>query len=244
MVTSVVESVARVGTYPELEGARVLITGLEAGHGVDIARAFAEAGCRLVVQTPDETHELEVVLEMLAAAAQEVRVSSEPITDETTALKFAQDAAKAFGGLDVVVNLARLDDDGLEPDASPEDVEDRVAATLGRPFRITHVVANRMQVTWKEGLILNIVTQRAPQTPAAAMLGSIARAALAGLTRKEAGKWADDAIRINAVVPGEAAAGAPAGLATEPEIASLALHLAGRRGRKMSGLVFDVSGPA
>jgi len=241
MVTSVVESVSRVGTYPELEGARVLITGLEAGHGVDIARAFAEAGCRLVVQTPEQTHELEVVLEMLAATAEEVRLSSEPLADETAALKFAQEAARAFGGLDVVVNLARLDDEGLEPDASPEDVEDRVAATLGRPFRITHVVANRMQVTWKEGLILNIVTQRAPQTPAAAMLGSIARAALAGLTRKEAGKWADNAIRVNAVVPGNGDAAGPVGLATEPEIASLALHLAGRRGRKMSGLVFDVS---
>lgn len=242
MVISVVESVARVGTYPELAGARVLITGLEHGHGVDIARAFAEAGCRLVLQTPHQSRELEVVLEMLAASAEEIRVSSEPIADEPAAVTFTQEAARAYGGLDVVVNLARLDDAGLEPDASLQDVEDRVAATLGRPFRITHVVANRMQVTWREGLILNIVTQGTPETPAAALIGQIARAALAGLTRQEAGKWADQAIRINAVVPGASDAGESAGLSTEPEIAALAMHLAGQRGRQMSGLVFDMAG--
>lgn len=248
MVMSVVETKARVGLYPELEGARVLITGLEAGHGVDIARAFADAGCRLVLQTPQQSTELEVLLEVLAETAQEIRVSSAPIPDETAALKFAQEAARAYGGLDVVVNLARLDDAGLEPDASPDDVEDRVSSTLARPFRITHVIANRMQVTWKEGLILNIVTQGTPETPAAALLGAIARAALAGLTRQEAGKWADKAIRINAIVPGSEDSCEPGatttGLSTEPEIAALALHLAGKRGRTMSGLVFDVTSAA
>ena len=176
MVMSVVEAQAHVGPnreglYPELEGARVLITGLEAGHGVDIARAFAEAGCRLILQTARPEAELDIVLEMLAQSAQDLRVSSTPIPDQAAALQFAQEAVRAYGGLDAVVNLARLDDQGLEPDASVAEIEDRVVATLGRSFRITHVIANRMQVTWKEGLILNIVTQEAPDTPAAAELG-------------------------------------------------------------------------
>ena len=248
MVMSVVEAQAHVGLYPELEGARVLITGLEAGHGVDIARAFADAGCRLILQTGALDTELEVVLEVLAQSAQDVRVSSAPIPDQDSALQFAQDAVRTYGGLDAVVNLARLDDRGLEPDASVAEIEDRVVATLGRSFRITHVIANRMQVTWKEGLILNIVTQGAPETPAAVELGRIARAALAGVTRQEAERWAGMAVRINAIVPAANDSCEPgavsAGLSSEPEIAALALHLAGRRGRNLSGLVFDASSVA
>ena len=245
MVMSVVETKARVGLYPELEGARVLITGLEAGHCVDIARAFADAGCRLILQTGTQDTELEVVLEVLAQSAQDIHVSSTPIPDQNAAVQFAQDAVRRYGGLDAVVNLARLDDAGLEPDATDEEIEDRVVATLGRSFRITHVIANRMQVTWKEGLILNIVTQAASETPAAAALGRIARAALAGLTRQEAARWADKAVRINAIVPAIEDSCEPgatsAGLSSEPEIAALALHLAGKRGRNLSGLVFDAS---
>ena len=265
MVMSVVEAKANVGQnfadqnqaglYPELEGARVLITGLEAGHGVDIARAFADAGCRLILQTGALDTELEIVLEVLAQSAQDIRVSSAPIADQDAALHFAQDAVRAYGGIDAVVNLARLDDRGLEPDAGVAEIEDRVVATLGPAFRITHVIANRMQVTWKEGLILNIVSQGAPKTPAGATLGRIARAALAGLTRQEAERWAGQAVRINAIVPAsddncEPGAMQPGamqpgamqpGLSSEPEIAALALHLAGRRGRTLSGLVFDAA---
>lgn len=248
MVMGVVETRVRAGHYPELEGARVLITGLEAGHGVDIARAFADAGCRLVLQTPVMSGELEIVLEILARTAADIRVSEAQIADDETALRFAQSAVAAFGGLEAVVNLARLDDKGLEPDAGPNEIEDRLAATLGRSFRITQVVANRMQVTWKEGLILNVVTQGEPATPAAAELGRIARAALASLTRQEAARWEGQSVRINAIVPAAEGGCEPganeAGLASEPEIAALALHLASKRGKALSGLVFDAgSGP-
>lgn len=245
MVMGVVESQSlRHGLYPELAGARVLITGLEPGHGVDIARAFADVGCRLVLQTPAMTAELEVLLEVLAKTAADIRVTIDEILDTETALRFAQGTMQAFGGLEVVINLARLPAAGIATDASEGEVEDRVAGALRGPLHITRVVANRMGVTWVPGLILNIVTQPPPSTAAEAALGSVARAALAALTRTEAAQWADQAVRINAVVPAEtsAAAGHRHGLASEPEIAALALHLAGRRGKALSGLVFDAAG--
>jgi NAD(P)-dependent dehydrogenase (short-subunit alcohol dehydrogenase family) len=246
MVMGVVESRSRTGTYPELEGARVLITGLEARHGVDIARAFAEAGCRLVLQTPRMSPELEVVLEVLAQSAEEVRISEEEITSQAAALRFTQGAMRSYGGLEAVINLARLDDADLACDASAGEIEDRLVTTMGPQFRITEVAANRMQVTWTEGLILNIVTQSEPTTEAGAVLGRLARAALASLTRQEAERWADGAVRVNAIVPSIEESCEPGaaqcGLSCEPEIAALALHLTGSRGRSLSGLVFDTAG--
>jgi 3-oxoacyl-[acyl-carrier protein] reductase len=244
MVMGVVESLPlRHGLYPELAGARILITGLEAGHGVDIARAFANVGCALVLQTPNMTAELEILLEVLSGSAADIRVTSEEILDAETALRFAQNAVQAFGGLDVVVNLARLSTDGIAAGASESEVEHHVACALRGPLNITRVVANRMAVTWVPGLVLNIVTQPAPKSSAEALLGSLARAALSALTRAEAGQWADQAVRINAILPAEASiAYRPhEGLASEPEIAALALHLAGKRGKDLSGLVFDVA---
>ena len=244
MVSSVVDEITSAVDYPELAGLRILITGLESGHGVDIARAFAEAGCRLVLQTPKLDIELDVVLEILARDAAEVRVSSDPIADENDALRFAQMAIAAYGGLDVVINLARLDDAGLSSAATPGEIEDRLASTLGRPLKLTQVIANRMQITWKEGLILNIVTQGPATSAAAAHLGRIARAALSALTRREASNWADKAIRINAIVPAPTdslfGSDEPT-LHSEPEIAGLALHLASHNGKTLSGLVFDAA---
>jgi 3-oxoacyl-[acyl-carrier protein] reductase len=244
MVMGVVESQSlRHGLYPELAGARVLITGLEAGHGVDIARAFANVGCQLVLQTPHMAPELEVLLEVLASSAADIRITNEDILDAATALKFAQGAVKAFGGLEAVINLARLPAAGIAADAGESEVEDRVAEALRGPLNVTHVVANRMAVTWVPGLILNIVTQAPPRTSAEAALGSVARATLSALTRTEAARWADQAVRINAIVPGQAdkSGGRREGLVSEPEIAALALHLAGQRGKALSGLVFDAA---
>jgi 3-oxoacyl-[acyl-carrier protein] reductase len=244
MVMGVVESQAlRHGLYPELAGARVLITGLEPRHGVDIARAFANVGCALVLQTPRMTTELEVLLEVLAGSAADIHVTSEEIGEGEAALRFAQSAVQPFGGVDVVINLARLEAEGLGGDASEAEVEDCVARALRGPFNITRVVANRMAITWVPGLVLNIVTQPAPKSHAEALLGAMARAALAGLTRSEAERWTDQAVRINAVVPAAPQMnGEPhEGLASEPEIAALALHLAGKRGKDLSGLVFDAA---
>ena len=248
MVMSVVESLAAEGHDPGLRGARVLLSGLECGHGVDIARAFAAAECRLVLQTPCMSPALDVLLEDLACTAQEVTISSAPVDSDEAALRFAQNAVGAYGGLDAVINLARLDDEGLSGDCSPAEIEQRVHDTLGPAFRITHVVANRMQLTWTEGLILNIVTQGRANSAAADAFASIARTALAGLTRREAAHWAGQGVRINAIAPVDTslswAMSGPVGLSSEPEIAALALHLASNRGRALSGLVFDAAGAA
>ena len=185
--------------------------------------------------------DLTIVLEILARDAGDVRVSEAGIGNEAAAIKLAQWAAGEFGGLDVVVNLACLDDVGLEPDACADEIEERLAATLGGPFRITQVIANRMQLTWKEGLILNIVTQRGCETPAAAQLGQIARAALSGLTRQEALRWAGKAVRVNAIVPAAEFDEIETGLASEHEIAELAIRLASGQGKGMSGLTFDAA---
>jgi NAD(P)-dependent dehydrogenase (short-subunit alcohol dehydrogenase family) len=241
MLTSVIEGGVCVGPYPELAGKRVLITGVGLEAGVDIARTFAEQGCRIVLHTTGAGAEIDAILEMLAQAASELEAYSELMADADAAVRFAQMAARTFGGLDVVINLVRLDLALFAKASTFDDVERAIGDRFQNACLITRIAANRMRLTWSEGLILNVLTCGPIESPSDVALASIARTMLATLTRSEAQQWADQAIRINAVAPAAKASAAPC-LSSEPDLAALALYLASSRGRELSGLVFDISG--
>ena len=240
MLTSVLEGSVSVGPYPELAGKRVLVTGLELQAGVDVARAFAEQGCRIVLHTTASGAEADAVLEMLAQTASELQVYSDPLTDIESTTRFAQTAAKTFSGVDAVVNLIHLDLRALSTEVLDGDFETAIARRLQTARVITRIAANRMRLTWSEGLVFNVLVSTPPQNNAETALLSMARAMLASMTRSEASEWADQAIRINAVAPVLDSTEAGACIVSEPQVAALAMFLASSRGRDLSGLVFDL----
>jgi len=240
MLTSVMSGLRNVRRYPELEGRRVLITGMTTSRGLDVARGLAEAGCRLIVQIEAAADaESAALLEVLSHTAAELRATQEPLDTDAAVVRFAQGAAQAYGGLDVVVNLIPLNPDAVDPSATPEDIEAMVADALSTACLVTRVAANRMSLTWSEGLILNVALARPAETPSQAAILHCVRASLAAMTRVEAAAWAGKGLRINAIGP---PAGADA--AAEPDVAALALHLASEQGKSLSGLVFDADGVA
>jgi NAD(P)-dependent dehydrogenase (short-subunit alcohol dehydrogenase family) len=242
MLMSAIDRNASAFLYPEIVGKRVLITGLSLGHGVDLARLFADHGARLVLHMTETGAEADALLEVLARNATEVRVYAEPLAESQAAVRFTQRAAQAFGGLDAAINLVELTPDDVARAMLIEDVEDLFVDTLRTAWLVTRVAANRMRLTWTEGLILNILRMPPPREPRESAFADIMRAALAAMTRAEARQWADQAIRINAIGPrvrdGAPAAGAC--LTSEPEVAALALFLLTKRGRNLTGHVFDV----
>ncbi len=246
MYMSVVDRHPSTTIYPELAGRRVLVTGLTPHNGVDVARAFADHGCRLVLQSTGDSPEVVAIGELLSQSAGDVRMFTTPLADGEAAVRFAQTAVQAFGGLEVVVNLVDIGADGLAHCNSMYEVEDRVSASLLPMTLMTRVFANRMRLTETEGLLLNVILMPKPTRPAEAAVAGIVRSAVAALTRGEAHAWAGEALRINAIAPPSGVDGGRegAGLVSEADIAALALHLASKRGRRLSGLVFDASGAA
>ncbi|MAS40740.1 MAG: SDR family oxidoreductase [Porticoccaceae bacterium] len=244
MLMTVIGRDTSASVYGELAGVRVLITGLSATCGVDVARAFADHRGRLVVQLPEATPENDVVAGLLSETASEIQVYTDPCANNDAACRFAQKASQAFGGLEVVLNLVPITSAELQNRASIAEVEDLVAQKLTIPVNVTRVVANRMRTMMTEGLVLNVMTVPAPRTAGEAALAGVARTALAAVTRGEAEKWAPYGIRVNAIGPRTTAPEAGAYLASEPDIAALALYLASKRGRTLSGHVFDAAGVA
>jgi NAD(P)-dependent dehydrogenase (short-subunit alcohol dehydrogenase family) len=248
MFMSVIDNSHTSARYGELAGARVMITGLSPDHGVDIARAFADHKTRLVLQTPTpEAPETTALVAMLAESAHEIQVFGDAITTTGAAQRFTQAGTQALGGVDAVINLVAVTQHELAEltkSGSLEAIEAFIAEKLAPALAITRIAANRMRVTMCEGLILNIVALPDAMTEKAASIGNIVRATLATITKREAQVWACDGIRINAVgprahLPGERPGAA---LASEPEIAAVALYLASSRARQLSGHVFDAEG--
>lgn len=244
MLMTVIGRDPNASIYGELAGVRVLITGLSPDCGVDVARAFADHRGRLIVHASANTPENDVLATLLAETASDVKLFTGACGDEQAALRFAQAAAQVYGGLDVVINLMPITPDDLKNRASIADVEDLVAQKLSVPLLVTRVIANRMRTMLNEGLILNVMTAPTPCTAGEAALAGVARTALAAITQGEAAAWAPHGIRVNAIGPRATTPDAGACLTSEPDIAALALYLASKRSRTLTGHIFDAAGVA
>ena len=246
MLISVAEIASKAGIYPELAGSRVLITGVGPTCGVDVARAFAEHGCRLVLQIPEPCPETDALLQILAETALELRVHHNAVDEADSATRFTQSASKAFGGLEAVINLVQISRFDLNDAVTLEEIEELLNDRLLAASYTTQVAANRMGLTWSNGSILNVLRLPPPKSPAEAALAGIARTALAAMTRSEAEKWAEHGIRVNGIAPRAIISPANSpfadGMDNEPAIAALALFLASDGGTRLSGHVLDCEG--
>lgn len=231
----------------EFAQARILITGLTATAGVDVARAFADVEARVIVHTSDLSPELIELVAVLTQSASEIRLHTNDISTANAAAAFAQTSAQAFGGLDAAINVASVSRAELEAVARDGDLDAFVLNKLASLSQLTRVIANRMSLVLSEGLILNVLEMPHPRNRREAAIAGYIRTALAAMTMSEAQTWAAKGIRINAVGPcaiddDELNAGAV--ITNEPDIGALALYLASRKGQSLSGHVFDADGVA
>jgi 3-oxoacyl-[acyl-carrier protein] reductase len=240
-----VGSSAKSEVSHELAQSRILVTGLTAHTGVDVARSFADLKARLVVHTSDLAPELIELVALLSQSAGEIRVHTQDISTADAAAEFARTSAQAYGGLEAAINLASISRAEIDAIHNDGDLEALISAKLAPLAQLTRIVANRMSVVLSEGLILNVLTMPQPRSARQEAVAAFARTVLAAMTASEAKSWARQGIRINAVAPcvcQDDSAATGACLSSEPEIAKLAVHLASRKGRSRSGHVFDADG--
>ena len=227
----------------ELSRVRILITGLTGRSGVDMVRAFVGLNARLVVHTTELSPELVELFAFLTQSASEIRLHTLDISAANSAARFAQTSAQTFGGLDADINMMSISATEIDAIHEDEDLEALIESKLAPIAQLTHIIANRMCIVMSDGLILNVLNMPEPRTARSAAVAGFARNALAAMIAQESRSWADKGIRINGVGPRAFFDGRAVGCLTdEPDIGSLALHLASRQGRSLSNHVFDTSG--
>lgn len=166
------------------------------GIGEAVAHRLAADGASLIlVARGRERGEA-----LLAELGDRARFLAADVTDPTTA-DAAVEAAKEFGGVDVLVNNAGIDFTGDLLETREEDVR-RVFETnaLGAIWMLVHVA--RELKARGGGSIINVTSRLASIGVPTMAIYSASKGALLSLTRGAAVELAPFGVRVNAVAPG------------------------------------------
>lgn len=184
------------------EGRSAVVTGAAGGMGRAISLALAAAGAKVVVAdvAVDAGEETVALVEQAGGTAQFVAtdVSS---SDDVQAM--VARAVSNFGGLDLGVNAAAIENETSPVADCEESTFDRmIAVNLRSVFLCMKYEVRAMREQGRGGVIVNIASTNSfrPQPNQAAYTAS--KHGVLGLTRAGAIDHASDGIRINAVCPG------------------------------------------
>ena len=249
----------------DYEGETVLVTGGSSGIGREIATRFGDAGAAVVVadvrehpRDRDETTPThETVREQGGEAAFVETDVSDP--DQTEA---AVEAAREFGGVDVMVNNAGVHVTESIRSVDPETFDRIHAVNVRGTFFGCQAAANDMIDRDAGGVILNMASISSTQAKPRQVAYESTKGAIRMITLSAAVELADHDVRVNALAPGRIATefgnlGAeetersggegikpiPAGRAGHPEdIAGGALYLASDDADYVTGELLYVDG--
>lgn len=180
-----------------LSGSRVLITAGAAGIGLEIARAFVREGAKVHVCDVDVD-----ALAALAASDQQVTASRCDVADRAQVAALFEEALKALGGLDVLVNNAGIaGPTGRIEEINPEDWDRCVQVCLTSQFNCARLAIPHLRRS-RNASIVNL-------SSAAGKLGfplrspySAAKWGVIGFTKTLAAELGPEGIRCNAILPG------------------------------------------
>ena len=222
-----------------LSGKVALITGSGSGIGRATAVLFAQEGARVVVSDITESAARESVELIAARGGGEATHVTGDVSDGGDAKRMVAAAVEAHGKLDVLVNSAGVTArNALGPDASPEEVWDRVMdINLKGTYLVSwHAVPEMVRAGG--GSIINLASIMGLVGYPAFMEQGFnpyppSKGGIVQLTRNMAVSYAKDNVRVNCICPGFLWSNLTEGLTSDPEmLAALEQrHPMGRLGR-------------
>lgn len=183
-----------------LDGKVAIITGSNSGVGAATAELFAKEGAKVVISAR-RVPQLEEVAEKIRANGGEVLVVPTDVSKVEDAENLIAKTVEAFGTVDVLVNNAGVLEAGLKPiDCySDEDLEWVLGINTKGCLYCTRAAVQEMMKTGK-GSIINLDSVAGQfGTGGAAYVTS--KAAVIGLTKHTAMRFAGTGIRCNSVNP-------------------------------------------
>jgi NAD(P)-dependent dehydrogenase (short-subunit alcohol dehydrogenase family) len=187
----------------DFDGETVVVTGASSGIGRAVARRFGEAGATVLVGDVREepkgadgapTHEL---IEAAGGRAAFVRTDVSDPGDVRTLVE----AAREFGGVDVMVNNAGVFRGSRLLEADPDDLDALLGVNVRGVFVGCQAAARQMRELGGGGRIVNTASISSDLAQETQSMYDATKGAVKMITRTSALELAPD-VRVNAVAPG------------------------------------------
>ena len=190
--------------YFDLEGQVAIVTGCSGGLGVQMAKALANQGCKIVAIARRQNLIDAVAAEIAEEFGVETFAVKCDITDTENVEAMVDSVLAKFGRIDILINNA-----GTGAVAPAEDITDdqfghEMQVDLFGTFRVARAVAKKAMIPQQYGRIINIASMYglvgnkiAGSAPYHAAKGGVVN-----LTRALASEWGKYGITVNAICPG------------------------------------------
>jgi 2-hydroxycyclohexanecarboxyl-CoA dehydrogenase len=185
-----------------LRGRTALITGSTGGIGEAFARAFAAAGCNVVLNGLGEPAAIERLRSSLAAEhAVEVVYEGADLGASEQVESMMQSALARFGAIDILVNNAGWDVFLPFTKTEPAQWERLIAVNLVGALHMHHAVLPHM-VERRAGRIVNIASDAARVGSSGEAVYAACKGGLVAFSKTLAREHARHGITVNVVCPG------------------------------------------
>ena len=181
--------------YFDLAGQVAIVTGASGGLGVQMAKALANQGAKIVVMARRQEKIEEVAKEICDEFGVETLAIKCDITDTENVDAAVAEVMEKCGRIDIVINNA-----GTGAVAPAEDITDDL---FGR-FKVARAVAKQAMIPAKYGRIINIASMYGlvGNKVAGSAPYHAAKGGVVNLTRALAAEWGKYGITVNSICPG------------------------------------------
>jgi NAD(P)-dependent dehydrogenase (short-subunit alcohol dehydrogenase family) len=184
----------------EFGGKVVVVAGGGCGIGPGVARAFAQAGARVVVADTDSQLNIDAV-GVLIAQGLSVTFESLDVRDSRQCTAVADKAIQRFGQIDVWVNNASVAYHNRAETLPKEQWDDCIAVILSGTFYCAQA-AGRCMLERGTGVIINISSVLGLRGTHGLVSFCAARAGVIMLTQSLGIEWARRGVRVVGIAPG------------------------------------------
>jgi NAD(P)-dependent dehydrogenase (short-subunit alcohol dehydrogenase family) len=245
-----------------LKGRKALITGGDSGMGRAAAIAYAREGADVAINyLPAEEEDAKEVIALIKAEGRKAVAIQGDLRDEAFCKKLVEEAVKALGGLDILVNnAARQQTKKSILDITTEDFDATMKTNIYAPFWVTKAALPHL----KPGSAIIGTTSVQATDPSEDLYDyAQTKAATTNYIKSLAKQLAPKGIRVNGVAPGpiwtplQVSGGAtmekltkfggdtPLGRPGQPaELASIYVQLAASDASYATGQIYGAAGGA